>query len=120
MNKKKVYKYKVSDIFVGGIYETNNFGNIRIIRELSIEERNREKRTFEVEFLNINILGSHTRKICEIGHILEGVIRDHYLPTIYGTACIGNVIVKHNSEERRCYVLWANIISRCYITIPII
>ena len=114
MRKPKVYLYKVSDIFVGGIYKTNNFGNIRIIRELSIEERNREKRTFEVEFLNTNILGSHTRKICEIGRILEGVIRDPYKPTIFGIACIGMPKVQHNNAYNISYHIWRGIINRCY------
>lgn len=114
MKKPKVYKYKVSDIFVGGVYETNNYGYFKIIRELTIEERNREKRTFEVEFIDENILGEHTRKVCEITNIRSGDVKDHYLPTIYGAACIGNVKIRSGSEERRYYTLWFNIISRCY------
>lgn len=87
----------------GDIYTSNNYGEFKIVSELS---PNKDRRRFLIEFLRTG-----TKKESSIREILNGEIKDPYFPKIFDIGYLGNSHKRHNE---RLYNIWLNILARCY------
>lgn len=84
------------------IYYSNNYGPFKCIKEIKIDGI-REKQ-IQIEFINTG-----TIDVFPISRIKRGNIKDKYAPKYFGVACIGNA-----SCYNKAFVIWSNMISRCY------
>ena len=87
----------------------NKYGDYRIIEQLPNSGRNQ---MVLIEFINENILGGHTRRVCQLSNVLYSKrgIKDIYQPTICGIACKGNADCNTNGKTRKEYNRWNKII----------
>lgn len=97
---------KVKDIYVGGIYSSNHSGEFKIITELSKDKY--RKRRYKIKFIKTGT----TKDVC-VREIINGRIKDRYLPSIYGVGYIGNA-KKSTKFEKKIYNVWISILCRCY------
>lgn len=103
-------KYINTTEYVGNIYDSQNCGKFRVIRELIPIGYHKKSRLFEIEFLDT---GYHT--IVTRGSLYNGKIKDRSLITVYNTGYIGQEdIFSIDSLEKNIYKVWEGIISRCY------
>lgn len=95
--------------YIGEIYDSNNFGRFRIIRELEPLGYARD-RWFEIEFLNTGY-----RMPASLSAILTGRVKDKMVPTIANTGYVGDTIgAVTYSYNTTFYKAWNDMINRCY------
>lgn len=103
-------KYVNTTEYVGNIYESQNCGKFRVIRELIPIGYYRKSRLFEIEFLN-----SGYRTVVTRHSLYDGKVKDRSLITVYNTGYIGQEdIFSIAPLEKTIYKVWEGIISRCY------
>lgn len=99
------------DNFIGRIYDSNNFGKFRIIREL-IYIRNindSKERMFEIEFLNTGY-----RTDASYSAIRHGRVKDKLYPSVANVGYIGYTDKVTSKENHSMYKVWNDMINRCY------
>ena len=102
----------------GAILKTNKSGDFKVLRQCAEHEKTwtNGRPGYEIEFLNVNVLGGHTRMIVDKDRASRGYIKDPYQATVYGVACPGRAVTKINGKHTREYSVWSGMISRCYNT----
>ena len=68
-----------------------------------------------VRFINPNMFGFHTERICSRNIVNSLTLKDIYMPILCGYGCIGNApsMDEHGNKSLE-YSKWAAMISRCY------
>lgn len=97
---------KVTNINIGDVFETNNYGRFKIICESS-RRRGRSK-CYDIEFLDT---GSIRKGICR-SEILNGEVKDYYRPSIAGVGYLGEGILQKDYKYE--YSVWKHMLHRCY------
>lgn len=95
----------------GDIFESNLYGKYTILEEYLGYNNIRTFRIFKIKFL---LTG--TIKYTTIGNILKGSIEDPYLPIVYATASIGDLLKYEWSSfiVNKLSRIWSAMIARCY------
>ena len=97
--------------YVGNVYESNNFGKFKVIRELLPIGYYKSARLFEVEFINTGYRTIVTNQAFHNKHS----VKDRLVPTIYGTGYLGQEeLFQFYEHDKKLYKVWEGIISRCY------
>lgn len=99
-DKKGFKKYE----FIGKIIESKNYGKFKVIQIVRIENINKNRPIFEIEFLETGY-----KTLSQLGAIQTRQIRDPYKKVKYGVACVGKIGKHHYLYNR-----WCCMISRCY------
>lgn len=92
-----------SEIDFNRVYESNNYGKFKIIREVNPRKG---KRYVLIEFLETG----YQNEVL-YGEVLSKCVKDKYKPSIHGVGYLGNA---HKKGNVRLYNIWVNILSRCY------
>ncbi len=88
---------------VGKVCKSNLSGNFKIV-----EYNN--KTNVKIQFLKTGY-----EMVAQLGHIKNGVVKDPYLPSVYGVGILGNKYqAKINGVITKEYDLWSNMLERCY------
>ena len=95
--------------YEGRIYESNNFGKFKIIKEAIGIGYAKKERLFEVEFLNTGY-----RTVATLTCITHGAVKDKSLPVLYGFGYLGFTDYLNQEDINMFYVTWKNMLSRCY------
>ena len=85
------------------VYQSRSFGPFKI---LSRAERNSKSNHIMVNIQFINTGTITTVRYCDV---LEGNVRDDYMPHVCGVGCIGKA-----SSYHPAYNIWNDMITRCY------
>lgn len=93
---------------IGKVYKSNNYGEFRVIKEYSKEEKKFRQFVFDIQFLRTNYI---LKKVLKRA-IVEGSVKDKYLPNVCGVACVGEIKSKKNHDLLKD--LWQGMINRCY------
>ena len=88
--------------YVGNIYKTNNCGDIKV---LSCEKYSKAV----VIFLQTGNIVTTSMSVVKLGRI-----RDKSLNSISGGCSLGETKSKINGVYKKSYMLWTNMITRCY------
>ena len=97
---------KVTNIEIGDIFDTNNYGQFEII---SYSERRRGRaKCYNIRFIDT---GSIRYDICR-KEILCGEVKDYYKPSIAGVGYLGDGILQ--KDFKREYSIWKHMLHRCY------
>lgn len=84
------------------IYQSNNFGPFKIIKEIQNLKGNHK-------LVEIKFIETGTIKNVRLADALIGNIKDEYRANVYGIGCIGNA-----SSYHPFYQTWLHMLSRCY------
>lgn len=92
---------------IGKILKTKKYGNFKVIDYKSWKE-------VEVEFIETGY-----RKLCQMKEIKTGVIKDLFLPAIYGNGFVGDKYETHTKVggkliNAKHYEHWRGMLRRCY------
>lgn len=92
---------------IGKILKTKKYGNFKVIDYKSWQE-------VEVEFIETGY-----RKLCQMKEIKTGVIKDLFLPKIYGNGFVGDKYETHIKVggkliNAKHYEHWRGMLRRCY------
>lgn len=90
---------------VGAVFESNTSGKFEVIEDLGKPTKGRA-RLFKIRFL-----ATGYEKETNSGVILQGNIKDRYLPTKSGVGYLGDA---KSSDNLRLYNIWAHMLDRCY------
>lgn len=100
----------------GRIFTMRDGSKAKIIEVIGYNKRSNVE--IVIEFLNINILGGHTKRIARYHTLCYGGYKDYYRPVVCGVACRGYPKKPDKNDSINIYSktmhLWNNIISRCY------
>ena len=88
--------------YVGNIYKTNNCGDVKV---LSCEKYSKAV----VIFLQTGNVVTTSMSVVKLGQI-----RDKSLNSIVGGCSLGETKSKVNGAYKKSYMLWTNMVSRCY------
>ena len=97
--------YISQQINIDDIFETNNYGQFKIISE-SNRRRGRSK-CYDIQFIDTKSIRLGLVRT----EILNGEIKDYYRPSIAGVGYIGSLIQKDYKVE---YSMWKHMLHRCY------
>lgn len=97
---------QVVNINIGDIFDTNNYGKLKIISD-SKQRRGREK-CYDIEFIDT---GSIRRGIAR-KDIIRGEVKDYYRPSIAGVGYLGEGILQKDYKYE--YSVWKHMLHRCY------
>ena len=91
-------------IKVGEIYETNNYGTLEVIEYVNSTR------------VRVRFIGTGYERYAFARHVREGVVKDHYCPSIYGIGYlgIGEYPCSINSKITKVYSTWYAMFTRCY------
>lgn len=92
------------------IYDSNNYGKYKILREIEpvIYSNGTKSRMVEVQFIQT---GTIVRT--KLSHaIYDHAIKDKFYPSVYGVGYIGNSTM----GIEKIYKCWSDMIARCYNT----
>lgn len=64
---------------------------------------------YEIEFIDTKY-----KLLCSKQKVLNGTIKDRYFKSLYGVAYIGNTITSINCNSKKEYILFCNMLKRCY------
>lgn len=87
---------------IGSVFKTNSFGDIIILQY-------ENARNVRVRFLET---GYET--VASMPNITEGKLKDLLAKTVYGEGVLGEKEVKVDGEYPKEYLLWRNMLRRCY------
>lgn len=93
---------KPNSRYAGKIFPTNNYGDILVLEHNSCKD-------VKIKFLNTDNTYTTTTS-----NILKGEIRDRMSPSVYGVGVHGDEKVTVNGKLIKEYVLWCNMLQRCY------
>ena len=103
-------KYINTTDYVGNIYDSQNCGKFRVIRELIPIGYDKKSRLFEIEFLDTGY-----RTIVTRSSLYHPKIKDRMIPCICNVAYLGQEdIFSIDSKNKIIYKIWEDIIARCY------
>ena len=87
------------------IYQSENYGSFKIIRDLGTDKRGFRK--VEIEFLETGF-----RNVVFLSRAKAGAVKDPYYKSIFGVGYIGNTYT--NGDHLVLYKIWYSMMSRCY------
>ena len=88
---------------VGKVYKSSNSGDFKVLKYNDTKE-------VEIQFLKT---GYETT--VQLVQVKSGNVKDPYLPSVYGIGVLGTKYPsKINGVQTKEYVLWANMLKRCY------
>lgn len=93
--------------YVGRVYHSNGYGDFRVIRELI--GIGYKSRVFDIEFLDTGYRSIATRQ-----RILDGIVKDRSIPSVYGIGCEGFTYYIEEPDMRMYYKIWHDMLKRCY------
>lgn len=88
--------------YVGEIFKTNNYGDLVVTEWVSWAE-------VHVRFLNTSY-----ETITSSSSIKKGAVRDRFVPSVWGVGVIGDEVTRINGVDLKEYILWRNMLGRCY------
>lgn len=103
-NNNKVYKNNT-------IWETNNFGKIKIIGGSDRVDKNGKNKYVFVEFVSDNtVIETRTSSI------RTGEVKNPNQPSVFGVGYLGQGINRSSYQGKRNkkYILWHSMMTRCY------
>lgn len=100
LNRLRACKLK----YEGKVFKTNNFGCVKIL----VYENSK---SVLVKFLN-----SGNETVCRLDKILQGKLKDTQQPSVYGVGIIGDSVIRYEGKLDKAYVIWSNMLKRCYDT----
>ena len=100
--------YKNTHIDYNKIYNSNNYGQYKIIEDAGTD--NNFNRRVIIKFIKTGY-ESNVNLACA----LDGNVKDVYYPSIYGVGCFGEPDTS-NPYYRELYKVWLRMIRRCYDT----
>ena len=88
---------------VGKICKSKSSGDFKILKY-------DDSYNVEIQFLKTGY-----EMVAQLGHIKNGVVKDPYLPSVYGVGILGTKYqAKINGVITKEYELWNNMLRRCY------
>jgi hypothetical protein len=92
------------DMRSGTIHKTNSFGDIRIVKYTT---------SFEVD---VEFLMTKSKAKTASSMIRRGAVRDKFSPSVcgFGYVGIGRYKARYSGKDSRAYVVWHDMIVRCY------
>lgn len=103
MSKKSRESNIPSEFRKGTIHKSNKCGEFEIV-----EYQNARK-------VKIRFIKTGYECTVRASNILDGQVRDPYLPTVYGIGVTGNKYpAKKNGKDLKEYKLWHGLLERCY------
>ena len=87
---------------VGDVFPTKNFGDVEVVKYVN-------STNVTVRFLNTG-----TIKSSRAAQIRSGLVQDNFATTVYGVGYIGNTKTSVNAKHKPAYVLWKDMLKRCY------
>ena len=88
---------------VGKVCKSLNSGDFKILKY-------NDARNVEIQFLKTGF-----EALVELGNIKSGKVKDPYLPSVYGEGILGTKYLPSiNGVNTKEYVLWKNMLERCY------
>ena len=88
---------------VGKVFKSLNSGDFKVLKY-------NDNRNVQIQFLKTG----YEAKV-ELGSIRNGEVKDLYSPSVYGVGIIGaKYSPKINGVQTKEYVLWKNMLRRCY------
>ena len=90
--------------YEGKVFETNSSGELIIVNY-------KNRKQVLIRFLNTGY-----EVWCDLDKILLGKVKDKLSPTVYGVGIVGEHQIRSGGKIIRDYLLWANMLKRCYDT----
>ena len=88
---------------VGKVFKSLNSGDFKIVKY-------NDSYNVEIQFLKTGY-----EMVAQLGHIKNGVVKDPYLPSVYGVGILGaKYLAKINGVITKEYDLWHSMLERCY------
>ena len=88
--------------YVGEIFKTKNYGELLITKWVSCNE------------VCVRFIATGYETKVRMSDIKKGMVRDRYVPSVCGVGIIGDGITRVKGVDVREYVLWRNMLHRCY------
>ena len=106
MQTKKQMKY-LNDVnykdCVGKVFKSKLSGDFKVLKY-------NDSRNVEIQFLKTGY-----EMVAQLGHIKNGVVKDPYLPSVYGVGILGTKYsTSINNKSIKEYSLWCDMLKRCY------
>ena len=95
---------KLLENIVGEIFPTNKYGLAEVIKYRGSKE-------VTIKFVNTN-----STKVVSLGHLRKGLVQDNFAKSCYGVGYIGETSTSHDGKHKSAYVLWKDMLKRCYQT----
>lgn len=89
-------------IKVGSVFKANNYGDLVVTKYVNALN-------VYVRFVKTGFETKTTKQ-----QIINGKVRDRFLPSVYGVGIIGNEVTKINGKHTMEYDIWGNMLERCY------
>ena len=88
---------------VGKVFKSKLSGYFKVLKY-------NDSRNVEIQFLKTGY-----EMVAQLGHIKNGVVKDPYLPSVYGVGIVGTKYpTTINGVLTKEYVLWKDMLKRCY------
>ena len=88
---------------VGKVYKSTSSGDFKVLKY-------NDSRNVEIQFLKTGY-----EMVAQLGHIKNGVVKDPYLPSVYGVGILGTKYsTSINNKSIKEYSLWCDMLKRCY------
>lgn len=106
--RKTLLKPSNKHNFCGNVFDTNQYGKLRVIRPATEGIRSgRRNDVFDVQFIDTGSITTARRDA-----IRKGAVKDPYIVNIYGAGCTG--VYSDSDIRRKAYRIWESILQRCY------
>ena len=91
-------------IKVGEIYETNNYGTLEVIQYVNSKK------------VRVRFIDTGHERYTTSGRIRTGMLKDPFVPSVYGVGYLGSGIYKAstNGSNTKVYATWKGMLERCY------
>jgi len=89
-------------IEAGSVFKANNYGDLVVTKYVNALN-------VYVRFVKTGFETKTTKQ-----QIINGKVRDRFLPSVYGVGIIGNEVTKINGKHTMEYDIWGNMLERCY------
>ena len=88
---------------IGKVCKSKSSGDFKILKY-------NDSRNVEIQFLKTGY-----EMVAQLGHIKKGLVKDPYLPSVYGIGVVGTKYqAKINGVITKEYDLWHSMLERCY------
>ena len=88
---------------VGKVFKSKSSGYFKVLKY-------NDSRNAEIQFLKTGY-----EMVAQLGHIKNGEVKDPYSPSVFGVGVVGTKYpTKINDVQTKEYVLWKDMLKRCY------
>ena len=95
---------KLNTDIVGKLFPTNNYGLVKVVEYTGNKE------------VTVTFVYTNAFKVVSLGHLRRGLIQDNFAKTCYGVGYIGDTSTSVDAKHKPAYVLWKDMLKRCYQT----